>query len=71
MKVEFFAIGSVSDIVRRIQNKLEERDFIFAENDVSYTVHYSNDKILKSQKGSKFWARKQLEAPYPKQFSIE
>ena len=71
MKVEFFTVGSVSDIVKRIQKIMEETGFIFSENDASYSVRYSNGKILKSQTGSKFWARKQLEAPHPAHFSIE
>jgi len=71
MKVEFFTTGSTEEIVERMRNELEERGFIFTENEKSYQVHYSNGRVEKSQTWSKFWARKQLEDPYPPSFSIE
>jgi hypothetical protein len=71
MKVEFFTAGSTEGIVERIRNELEKRGFIFAENEKSYHVHYSKGEVEKVQTWSKFWARKQLEDPYPPFFSIE
>lgn len=71
MKVDFFTSGSTEEIVERIRNELEKRGFIFAENEKSYKVHYSNRQVKKTQTWSKFWARKQLEDPYPPFFSME
>lgn len=71
MKVEFFTTGSTEEIVERMRNELEKTGFIFAENEKSYNVHYSNEQIEKTQTWSKFWARKQLDDPYPSHYSIE
>ena len=71
MKVEFITAGSTEQIVGRMRNELEKRGFTFAENEKSYKVHYSNGRAEKIQTWSKFWARKQLEDPYPAHFSIE
>jgi len=71
MKVEFLTSGSTEKIVERMRSELEKKGFIFAENEKSYVVHYSNGQVKKIQTWSKFWARKQLEDPYPSFFSIE
>ena len=71
MKVDFFTSGSIEKIVERMRGKLEEKGFVFSENEKSYVVHYSNGQAHKTQTWSKFWARKQLEAPYSPLVSIE
>jgi hypothetical protein len=71
MKVEFFVSGDIKEVVDRIRDALEKEGFSFEEEDGSYSVHYSQGGYSKIQTRSKFWARKQLEDPYPKDYSIE
>ncbi len=71
MKVEFFTTGCTAEVVERMRTELEKRGFIFAENEKSYHVHYSNGQLEKTQTWSKFWTRKQLDDPYPPHYSIE
>ena len=71
MKVEFFVSGNLNEVVGRIRDALENEGFSFEEEDVSFTVHYTKGQFSKIQTRSKFWARKQLEDPYPRDYSIE
>jgi hypothetical protein len=71
MKVEFFTSGSIEKTVEKMHCKLEEKGFVFSENEKSFAVHYSNGQIHKTQTWSRFWARKQMEAPYSPLVSIE
>lgn len=71
MRVDFLTLGSIEKTVEKMRNKLEEKGFVFSENDKSYVVHSKNGQINKTQTWSKFWARKQLQAPYSPLVSIE
>lgn len=53
-----------------MRSSLEKDGFIFAENDKSYDVHYTNEGVKKVQSWSLFWSKKQLSDPYKPTFSI-
>jgi hypothetical protein len=71
MNVEVFVEGSVEKIVDKMRKHLEEKGFLFTENKRSYIIRYPKGKVEKNLSCLNFWARKQLEAPFPTHASIE
>lgn len=71
MKVDFITSGDIEKTVATVRRAIEENGFVFSENDKSYVVRCTDGQIQKTQTGSRFWARKQLQPPYSPLYSIE
>lgn len=70
MKAKLQLSVSVEAIVKKMRESLIKDGFIFAENDKSYVVQYTDKGMKKIQSWSKFWSRKHLGDPYPIDYSL-